>query len=96
MAGVGDRRVHVLVTGEVQGVGYRWFTREQAQSRRVRGWVRNRADGSVELVAGGAANDVQAFLDAIERGPARSRVRELHVRDETPDEELPFPFEIRR
>jgi acylphosphatase len=96
MAVVTERRVFVLVIGDVQGVGFRWFARDCAQKHRVGGWVCNRPDGNVEMVAGGASTDVQAFLDAVRRGPSHSHVRELQIRDETSEENLPLPFEIRR
>jgi acylphosphatase len=93
---VTERRVFVLVIGDVQGVGFRWFTRDAAQKHRVGGWVCNRPDGNVELVAGGASADVEAFLAALRRGPPHSHVRELQIRDETSEAILPLPFEIRR
>lgn len=91
-----DRRVFVLVIGEVQGVGFRWYARDCAQQYRIAGWIRNRPDGNVELVARGPTSDVQAFVDAIRRGPPQSHVRELQIRDDPSEDNLPFPFEIRR
>jgi acylphosphatase len=96
VAVVTERRVFALVIGDVQGVGFRWFARDAAQQNRIGGWICNRADGNVELVASGSSAGLEAFLAKIRRGPARSHVRELQIRDETSDEILPFPFEIRR
>jgi acylphosphatase len=93
---VNQRRVRVVVIGDVQGVGFRWFTRECAQKHAIGGWVRNMPNGSVELTAGGADTNVQAFVDEIRRGPAHAHVTELQIRDERSDVEMPFPFEIRR
>ena len=90
------RRVHVVVLGDVQGVGFRWFTRERAQHAGIRGWVRNMPDGNVELVAEGAPASVQRFLDAVRRGPSRSRVTDLQIRDEKTEQELAPGFDIRR
>ncbi len=60
---------HVVVRGRVQGVGYRAFVEDEANRRRLRGWVRNRRDGSVEAVFSGPRNDVEA----VDRGlPART------------------------
>jgi acylphosphatase len=63
----------VVVTGDVQGVGYRWFTRERAHEHGVAGWVRNRHDGAVEALAGGEHDRVDAFLESLRAG---GRVRD--------------------
>ncbi|TAN47763.1 MAG: acylphosphatase [Methylococcaceae bacterium] len=77
------RKVHVWVSGRVQGVCYRATACEQAQSRSLTGWVKNLADGRVEIVAEGNANAVAAFLDWCRRGPSHARVDNLEVLDET-------------
>jgi acylphosphatase len=58
-------RARVLYSGTVQGVGFRWRVIDSARSLRVGGFVRNLADGRVELVAEGERDEVQKFLDAI-------------------------------
>ena len=60
--------------GRVQGVGFRWWVRSAAERYGVRGWVANRADGSVEIFAEGAADDLARFLIDAEEGPPYSRV----------------------
>ena len=71
------RRVHVMVHGMVQGVGYRdWMVRE-ARRLGLSGWVRNRADGGVEAVVAGPEPAVQALLTACRRGPLLARVDSL-------------------
>lgn len=62
------------VFGRVQGVGFRYFVRRSALEIGVRGWVRNRADGSVEAVVEGEPNRVARFRAAIGKGPRLSRV----------------------
>lgn len=62
------------ITGRVQGVGFRYFTRRAAQKEGVRGWVRNVSDGSVEAEALGSDDQLAAFEEAIGRGPGPSRV----------------------
>jgi acylphosphatase len=66
--------VRLLVRGRVQGVGYRWWARTRALRLNLDGWVRNRSDGSVELLAVGGASDVEQLLDLCRRGPAAARV----------------------
>ncbi len=66
--------LHAVVEGHVQGVGFRYFVKEKAESLYLNGWVRNRYDGSVELMAEGDSNRLQALLDAIRVGPSRSIV----------------------
>ncbi|HJU85928.1 MAG TPA: acylphosphatase [Gemmatimonadota bacterium] len=67
-----------VVRGRVQGVGFRWFVTRSAEQLGVRGTVRNRDDGAVEVVL--QADDpasVEAMIDRLHRGPPGSRVQEL-------------------
>jgi len=76
-------RVHVVVSGQVQGVGFRWFVRQNAKALGVHGWVRNRVDGCVEAEAEGSAEALAAFLAALREGPSRARVE--HVTEQHED-----------
>lgn len=67
-------RLSARVTGRVQGVGFRYFTRRQATRLGLTGWVRNQPDGSVELVAEGSRDALEALLAALQEGPPTSRV----------------------
>jgi acylphosphatase len=67
------------ISGRVQGVGYRYFTLRIALRLGVRGWVRNRPDGSVEIHAEAAAAVLEEFRAELERGPVSSEVREVTV-----------------
>jgi acylphosphatase len=69
---VATYRYHI--TGRVQGVGYRYFALREAQSLGVAGFARNLPDGSVEVVAEGAAEAVRAFEERLREGPAFARV----------------------
>ena len=83
-----QRTVHVMVTGIVQGVGYRAFVERQARSLGLCGWVRNRKDGSVEAVFSGEAESVEAVLTACRRGPRLAMVEEVRVTERSADGEL--------
>jgi acylphosphatase len=72
-------RVHVRVHGRVQGVYYRAAAQEEAQRLGLVGWVRNRADGTVEAAAEGEEAVVESFLAWCRRGPERARVDKLDV-----------------
>jgi len=67
-------RRHLIVTGRVQGVGYRDALRVEAERRGVTGWVRNRLDGSVEAVLQGHDAQVEATIAWARRGPPAARV----------------------
>lgn len=67
-------RLHVVVRGRVQGVGFRWFVQEEARSLDLAGWVRNGPDGSVEIEADGEQAGVQKLREALSLGPRGARV----------------------
>jgi acylphosphatase len=73
------RRVRAIVTGRVQGVAFRAYTVDEAERHAVTGWVRNRADGSVELEAQGAADAVERLLAWCSHGPPAARVTGVTV-----------------
>lgn len=86
--------VRVLVSGRVQGVGYRYACVEQAHARTLAGWVRNLPDGRVEALLQGAEEDVRALLGWMKDGPELARVDDLSVTPETG--EAPFPFQVHK
>lgn len=69
------------VTGSVQGVGFRWFVARQADRLGLRGWARNLADGSVEVVAAGEEPRLQALHDKLVAGPRLARVDSVERTD---------------
>lgn len=75
-------RVRIIVSGLVQGVGYRSFVQRTAAELELAGWVRNREDGKVEAVFEGPADAVREAIAACRRGPARSMVGKVAVREE--------------
>ncbi len=74
-----EQAVHVLITGRVQGVGYRAWTRDTAAVLGVSGWVRNRRDGAVEAVFSGPPATVDRMLAACREGPGWVRVAEVRI-----------------
>jgi len=79
------RSVRLIITGCVQGVGYRIWVERTAQSLGVSGWVRNRSDGSVELQATGDDEAVAKLIEACRQGPRAAVVTDVGV-EETEDE----------
>ena len=76
---------HAFVRGRVQGVAFRWSTQERATALGVHGWVRNRSDGSVEVVFEGRPSAVEALERWLARGPSAARVDALDVRPADPE-----------
>ena len=66
--------VRLIIRGRVQGVGYRWWARGVALRLDLDGWVRNRTDGSVELLAAGPSSLVEQLVGACQRGPSSAKV----------------------
>lgn len=70
-----------MVTGRVQGVGFRYYTMDAAGERGLDGWVRNRPDGSVEMEVQGTKEVIDLFLDDVREGPPLARVSDLLIRE---------------
>ena len=83
-------RVRLLLRGRVQGVGYRWFARDEAARLGVAGWVRNLPDGRVEVEAEAAKESVEAFLRELRTGLPFARVDEMTLDDVAPKGEKTF------
>jgi acylphosphatase len=81
------------IRGLVQGVGYRYALRREAQRQGVAGWVRNRSDGSVEALLQGAAERVAEVIAWAQRGPPGSRVDEVEI-DPAEGEAMHSGFEL--
>ena len=76
--------LHVIVEGRVQGVGFRAYMEREAKDRGLKGWVRNRSDGSIEAVFSGEEEDVQSMIVACHRGPRMSLVRKVRSEPHPP------------
>jgi acylphosphatase len=79
-----------VISGRVQGVGFRYATAQRARSRGIAGWVRNNADGTVEAVFEGEPEQVDALVAWCSRGPAGSRVEDVRAELEAPSGESGF------
>jgi acylphosphatase len=79
-------RQRVIVNGRVQGVGFRYAVSRAAKSRGAAGWVRNRADGSVEAVFEGAPDAVESLVRLCREGPRGAAVEGVEVVDEEPED----------
>lgn len=71
-----------IITGRVQGVGFRWFVEREARAIGVGGWVRNNDDGAVEVVASGNDEQLARLRKALESGPRAARVDEVQELEE--------------
>jgi acylphosphatase len=88
-------RANVRVSGRVQGVSFRYFTKRTAEGHDVTGWVRNLPGGDVEGVFEGKESDVRAVVGWCRRGPEGARVDQIEVDWEEATGEFP-DFQVRR
>jgi len=73
------RAVHVVISGRVQGVGFRAFVEREAEALRLEGWVRNRRDGTVEAVFAGDEGEIQHILMELNAGPPAAAVTDVRT-----------------
>jgi acylphosphatase len=81
-------RARLLISGIVQGVGYRWSCRREAQGLGLTGWVRNLADGRVEALVQGTREQVERLIRWCYRGPEEARVSDIVVSYEEASDEF--------
>jgi acylphosphatase len=77
-----------IVRGRVQGVGFRWFVEREARTLGLAGWVRNRADGTVEVLAMGNHEQLSQLHSRLRQGPRAARVDNVEVSEAQPVEGL--------
>lgn len=82
------RAVSLLISGRVQGVGYRWWTVSTARRLRLTGWVRNLRDGRVEALACGPEDKITNLINACYQGPDAALVETVVVED------VPVPSDL--
>lgn len=77
-----NKRVNVVVSGFVQGVCFRYATRQRAESLGLKGWVKNRFDGKVEAVFEGKEKGIKEMLSWCQQGPSGAMVRNVEITEE--------------
>jgi acylphosphatase len=88
--------LHVEVSGLVQGVGFRWFVVGKARELNLSGWVKNRSDGMVEVLAAGDPASLELLEAAIVAGPPGAQVQHVQRLPFLPTDGLSTPFGISR
>ncbi len=88
------KQIRAVVLGRVQGVGFRWFVRQEARRLGVAGWVRNRADGSVELETAGEDTAVDRLIQHVRVGPDAADVMDVVISVTEVIGAVPYPFSI--
>lgn len=84
-------KLHAIVYGRVQGVGFRYFVHRNASKLGLKGWVRNNEDGSVEVIAYGDDEGISKLLQLLHQGPSMAFVSEVkHSIDKV--DSCPFEF----
>jgi acylphosphatase len=90
-----DARIHAYVKGYVQGVGFRFYVLQHGTNLNLHGWVRNRFNGQVEVVAEGPKDLLEGLLDRLKEGPPASQVDEVLVDWYPASGDLPTPFTVK-
>ena len=89
------KRIRFVVTGRVQGVGFRWFVKAEARPLGLTGWVRNREDGAVEGEVEGRDDAIEALVPCLEEGPSSAIVTNVEIIEISDDSQRYKHFEIR-
>lgn len=73
-------RVHIIISGEVQGVGFRYFVKQKADELGLTGWVRNTPEGNVEAVLEGDERKINEVVASCKEGPPPAQVKDITVK----------------
>lgn len=87
-------RVHVFISGFVQGIGFRYFIKRNAKSLGLNGFVRNTVDGRVEAVFEGEKKNLDKIIEICRKGPFLAEVENIEVKWESSQQDIPSSFEI--
>ena len=75
------KRIHIIVTGTVTGVGFRWWLKMEAEKRNIYGFVKNRTEDEVEAVLLGEDKNVDELIKLVRKGPSSARVENLSIQN---------------
>lgn len=89
-----QRKVHIVVKGMVQGVGFRYYTRAVGQELGISGWVRNLSSGDVEVLGAGNNGHIDEFVRRVSKGPPHSHVTHMDVSEVSAMAECPSDADI--
>ena len=73
------KRINLIISGKVQGVGFRYYTKRTAISLNLKGYVKNLTNNSVEVVAEGAEAEIKQFIEWCKKGPSSSHISDLKI-----------------
>jgi acylphosphatase len=79
------RQVYIVISGRVQGVGFRYFAMYKAEELDITGWVKNTPEGKLEIEASGELQNINTFIDWMKIGPARAIIGSFSVSDISPE-----------
>ena len=89
-----NKTLRIIVSGRVQGVGFRYFVQEKAREYNICGWVRNNPNRTVEIEVEGHPNQLEVFIDFIKLGNGHSRVDDMRISEIEPTREF-LGFQVR-
>lgn len=89
-----SKRVHLIISGEVQGVSFRYYTKEHADNLGVKGYVRNLPEGKLGVVIEGEKDAVNKLVEWCKKGPSSANVNNIEIKEEKPTNEFK-QFEVR-
>ena len=75
------KNIHIIITGVVTGVGFRWWLKKEAEKKRIYGFVKNRTENEVEAVLLGDEKDIGDIMKLCRKGPASSNVKSIKIED---------------
>ena len=75
------KSVHIIITGVVTGVGFRWWLKKEAEKRSIYGFVKNRTEDEVEAVLLGEDKNVDELIKLVRKGPSSARVENLSIQN---------------
>ena len=79
------KRIHVIISGEVQMVSFRYYTKYEADLLGLNGWIKNNPDGKVEAVFEGEEDKIKRITEFCKKGPSSSTVKSTDIKEETPE-----------